>query len=199
MTAPDAAASRSPLTVQGWQILVLGTMGVLVLVGGVAGAILMNRTDDVSRQLIDQIQPARSAAYRLQAALRDQETAIRGYAISADRQFLDAVLRRARDAEAAAADDFRSASAGAPSWSPTSTRSSRRAPTWRTPYRRAPDREHHPRASRDRQNTPSVERGKAEFDHIRTLFDAQNQHLIGGARAQASTNLDHVRRGATAS
>ena len=48
-----------------------------------------NATDEVSHELIDEVQPSRSAAYRLQAALRDQETAIRGYAISADRQFLD--------------------------------------------------------------------------------------------------------------
>ena len=38
----------------------------------------MNRTDDVSRQLIDGIQPARSASYRLQGALREQETGLRG-------------------------------------------------------------------------------------------------------------------------
>ncbi|GAC1401350.1 MAG: hypothetical protein NVSMB60_16250 [Mycobacterium sp.] len=44
--------SESPsgrrLTVQGWQNLVLGAMGVLVLIGAIAGAILVNRTDDVS-------------------------------------------------------------------------------------------------------------------------------------------------------
>ncbi len=82
------------LTVQGWQILVLAVMGALVLTGAGVGAVLMNRTDDVSRDLIDDIQPARVAAYQLQAALRDQETAVRGYAIAADRQFLDPVLRR---------------------------------------------------------------------------------------------------------
>ena len=33
------------LTVQGWQNLVLSAMGVVVLAGAVAGALLMNRTD----------------------------------------------------------------------------------------------------------------------------------------------------------
>ena len=81
-------------------------MGVVVLTGAVAGAVLMNRTDKVSSELVDDIQPARVAAYQLQAALRDQETALRGYAIAADRQFLEpyrgATRRRIR------ADEIRS-------------------------------------------------------------------------------------------
>ena len=85
MTAPRR---ERRLTVQGWQYLVLSVMGVLVLAGAVACAVLLNRTDEVSSELVDDIQPARVAAYQLQAALRDQETALRGYAIAADRQFL---------------------------------------------------------------------------------------------------------------
>ena len=75
MTAPRRGRG---LTVQGWQNLVLAVMGVVVLTGAIAGAILLNRTDAVSSELIDNIQPARVAAYQLQAALRDQETALRG-------------------------------------------------------------------------------------------------------------------------
>ena len=48
------------------------------------GVAVDDRTDAVSRELIDDIQPARVAAYQLQAALRDQETAVRGYVIAAD-------------------------------------------------------------------------------------------------------------------
>ncbi|OOK63945.1 CHASE3 domain protein, partial [Mycobacterium kansasii] len=62
--------------------------GVMVLAGAVAGAILLNRTDELSRQLRDDIAPSRVAACQLQSALRDQETGIRGYLISADTQFL---------------------------------------------------------------------------------------------------------------
>src|SRR6476619_7730829 len=95
------------LTVQGWQILVLSVMGVVVLAGAVASGMLMNRTDGVSSELVDDIQPARVAAYQLQAALRDQETALRGYAIAADRQFLEPYFEGQR-AERSAADDIRS-------------------------------------------------------------------------------------------
>ena len=92
------------LTVQGWQNLVLSIMGVVVLAGAVAGAVLLNRTDDVSRELSDDIQPARVAANQLQAALRDQETGLRGYVISADRQFLDPYYDGQRDEQTAAED-----------------------------------------------------------------------------------------------
>ena len=61
---PNSAGGRR-LTVQGWQILVLSVMGAVVLTGAVAGAVLLNRTDYVSRELIDELQPARVAAYQI--------------------------------------------------------------------------------------------------------------------------------------
>ena len=93
-SVPNSAGGRR-LTVQGWQNLVLSVMGAVVLAGAVAGAVLLNRTDYVSRELIDDIQPARVAAYQLQAALRDQETAVRGYAHRRRPAVPGAVLRRA--------------------------------------------------------------------------------------------------------
>jgi CHASE3 domain sensor protein len=78
----------SRLTVAGWQTLVLSVMGMVVLAGAAIGAVLLNRTDAVTRELTDDIQPARVSAYQLQGALRDQETSLRGYVIAADRQFL---------------------------------------------------------------------------------------------------------------
>ena len=111
------------LTVQGWQNLVLSAMGLVVLVGLVAGGLLMQRTDQLSRELIDNIQPARVQAYALQAALRDQETAVRGYVITADEQFL-APYYSGQDAEKEAAAER--------------PRAGRR--TFRTPHRPRRDR-----------------------------------------------------------
>jgi len=54
----------------------------------VTGSILLNRTDEVSRELINDIQPSRVPPTSCRRP-RDQETATRGYAIAADRQFLD--------------------------------------------------------------------------------------------------------------
>jgi signal transduction histidine kinase len=178
------------LTVQGWLILILATMGVLTVVGAVAGGILMNRTDDVSRQLIDQIQPARSASYRLQVALRDQETAIRGYVISADRQFLAPYYDGLAD-EHAAADDFRQRVGERTKLVTGLDDIEKASAEWRAGYAEPLIASVRPGVP-DLQNTSSVDRGKAEFDHIRTLSDAQNQDLIV-ARADAIAALDQVR------
>ena len=193
MTAPvqtPVPRQASPLTVQGWQTLVLGIMGVLVLGAGVAGALLLNRTDEVSRQLIDEVQPARSAAYQLQAALRDQETAIRGYAISADRQFLDPYYA-GRDAEAAAAGQLRQRAGNRTDLIADLDAIERAATTWRSSFAE-------PLVASIVPGRPTVidpaiaDRGKAEFDSIRTLFETQNGHLTA-ARAAGLTNLKDVR------
>ena len=59
------------LTVQGWQNLVLAVIGTAVLACSIAATILVSQADKVSNQLRDGVQPARVAAYQLQAALRD--------------------------------------------------------------------------------------------------------------------------------
>ncbi|OBH51319.1 hypothetical protein A5685_16440 [Mycobacterium colombiense] len=94
------------LTVRGWLALVLWVMGATVLVGALIGAVLLHRADEVSRQMALNIQPARVAAAHLQAALRDQETGMRGYLIAADRQFL-APYYDGQRAEHAAAEETR--------------------------------------------------------------------------------------------
>lgn len=165
----------SQLTVQGWQNLVLSVMGVLVLAGGVGVAVLLNRTDQMSRELIDQVQPARVAAYQLQAALRDQETAVRGYILTADRQFL-VPYDDGRRAEQAAADDIRDLVGGRPEQMTDLDRIERAAADWRTGYAE-PVIAGVTRGTPELANTDLVQRGKAEFDRMRTLFDAQNDHL----------------------
>ena len=105
----DDASGTLPkpqLTVRGWLACVLTTMGLLVLLGAVVGGVLLDRTDEVSRSLRDDIQPSRVSAAQLQSALRDQETGLRGYLISADRQFLSPYYDGMR-AEQAASQDIR--------------------------------------------------------------------------------------------
>lgn len=178
------------LTVQGWQTLVLSIMGVLVLGAGIAGALLLHRYDEVSRELIDEVQPSRSAAYRLQAALRDQETAIRGYAISADRQFLDPYYA-GRKAEATAAQEIRQRAGDRSALIDDLDAIERASASWRSSFAE-------PLIASVEPNTPAVldagvaERGKTEFDRLRGLFDTQNDHL-SEARAAGIQNLDEIR------
>jgi signal transduction histidine kinase len=181
---------RLQLTVQGWLILVLASMGVVVGAGAIAGGVLMNHTDDVSRQLIDQIQPARSASYRLQAAMRDQETALRGYIISADPQFLEPYYDGQQD-EKTAVDDFRQRVGDQPELIADLDAIERATAGWRASYAE-PLIAGIKAGTKNVASRESIERGRVEFDGIRALFDAQNQHLVD-ARADGIARLDEVR------
>jgi signal transduction histidine kinase len=177
-------------TVQGWQNLVLAAMGILVFAGAVTGSVLLNRTDEVSRELIDDIQPSRVAAYQLQAALGDQETATRGYAIAADRQFLDPYYGGQQSAKAAA-DAIRQRLADRPDLIADVDTIQRAAERWRSTYAEPLIASIRPGAPGVVDGT-TVERGKTEFDGLRLLFAVQNQHLIT-ARGDAISELDRAR------
>jgi signal transduction histidine kinase len=178
------------LTVQGWLNVVLAVMGVLVLAGAFAGAILMNRTDAVSRELIEQIQPARVAAYRLQTALRDQETAVRGFAIAADEQFLEPYYE-GQQIEREAAAEIREQVGGHANLIADLDAVEQATAEWRADYAE-------PSIRSVRPGTPGVvdnamaQRGKEGFDNIRALFHVQNVDLAA-ARTAGVKELDQVR------
>lgn len=178
------------LTVQGWQYIVLSVMGLVVLAAGIGVGMLLSRTDDVTRQLIEQLGPARVAAYQMQAALRDQETAVRGYVIAADRQFLQpyedgrvdeqevsATLRKLEQHRPDLLDDLDAIEQAAGSWR---TNYAEPAMAQVTPGRPAPI-------------APALtEIGKDEFDRLRELFARQNDKLVN-ARDAAADELDRAR------
>lgn len=58
--------SRLRLTVQGWLNLVLSVIGVVVLAGAVAVAVLLDNIDRKSAELAEVIQPTRVNAQQLQ-------------------------------------------------------------------------------------------------------------------------------------
>jgi signal transduction histidine kinase len=163
------------LTVRGWQALVLSIMGAVVFAGAVTAYLLLNHTDEVSRELSDDIQPARLAASQLQSALRDQETGTRGYLISADRQFL-APYYDGQRVEHAAAEDMRRSVGRRADLMADLDAIERAAGVWRTNYVE-------PLIASVTPNAPTVinsaaaARGKVEFDRLRELFDTQNTHL----------------------
>ena len=191
-TTPAEGTSRrsSPLTVQGWQTLVLTIMGLLILGAGIAGGVLLSRYDEVAHQLFDEVQPSRSAAYQMQAALRDQETAARGYAISADPQFLTPYYA-GQQAQAAAAQQIREHASGRSNLVDDVDALDRAADAWRTAFAE-------PLIASVRPGSPAVidpgvaDRGKVQFDRIRALFDTQNAHL-DDARADGIADLDRIR------
>src|SRR5271169_2668463 len=150
-------------------------MGVVVLAGAVAAALLLIHTDDVSRDLSDDIQPARVSACQLQAALRDQETGLRGFLISADRQFLVPYYDGQR-AEHAAAQDIRQRVGQRADLIAGLDAIEQASAGWRKDYAEPLIASVTPSAPSPLA-TAAAERGKAEFDHLRELFDTQNTRL----------------------
>ena len=164
-------------------------MGVVVLGGGIAVALLLNRTDQVSRHLIENIQPARVAAYQLQAALRDQETAVRGYVITADPQFLapyDEGIRVEQEVSA----EIRLLEQDRPDLLGDLDAIEQAAGSWRTSY--AEPLIAAVRAGDAQAAAGSSALGKTEFDRLRAHFDAQNEHLVQ-ARTDGIEELDQIR------
>lgn len=179
------------LTVQGWQNLVLSVMGLVVVSGAFGGALLINKADNVSDEIIDHLQPARVAAYQLQAGLRDQETAVRGYVIAADHQFL-APYAEGRRSESAAVQEIRTALGERSALIADVDAIEAAAGQWRTNYAEpliAGVVAGHPTVADSRTS----QRGKDEFDSLRKLFEAQNTHL-DQARVADNAELMSARR-----
>jgi CHASE3 domain sensor protein len=189
-TPAHAPQLGSRLTVAGWQNLVLAVMGMAVLAGAAIGAVLLIRTDAVTRGLTDDILPARVSAYQLQGALRDQETSLRGYLIAADQQFLTPYVAGER-VEQQAAQDITARLGDRVDLIADLTAIERAGAAWRSTYAQ-------PLISSVIPGAPNVvnpytaDRGKAEFDQIRALFDTQNAHLAA-ARTVAVNELDAMR------
>ena len=187
--SPDQRGVRA-LTVEGWQYLVLAIMAFVVLAGGIATAVLLTRTDRVSAELIERIQPSRVAAYQLQAALRDQETAVRGYLISADRQFL-IPYDEGRSVEGEASADIRQLEQSRPDLLDDLDAIELASGSWRTNYAE-------PAIASVKPGVENVvdprltEIGKSEFDRLRALFATQNEHLAQ-ARTEGIAELDNIR------
>ena len=181
---------RSHFTVQGWQNLVLSAMGVVVLAGAIAGAVLLNRTDEVSAEITGEIGPMRIGAYQLQAALRDQETAVRGYALSADEQLLEPYYAAQR-AEDAAVQQVREHAGDRTQVLDDLDAVERAADVWRGVYAEPTIAAVVPGRLTTVQ-PETVERGKVAFDNLRRLFDEQLGHLQQ-ARADADEELAQIK------
>ncbi len=160
------------LTVPAIFTTVLAVVTVLVLAGGGVVAYLVHRTAVTTDELSARIQPARAEALRLQNALVNQETGVRGYSTTADRQFLqpytDGLVAEQMAVErmvelvghhedlVAGLDEIE-----------------RAAGRWRAEYAEplvAGVTPGEPRAADER----TARRGKEVFDGIRALFDEQN-------------------------
>ncbi|MDA0637368.1 CHASE3 domain-containing protein [Nonomuraea sp. MCN248] len=77
------------LTVHQWFLLMLAAITVVVMIFGVVGAVMLERTTHLTGDLVDRISPARIEAAELQGSLLDQETGVRGFLLTGNRQLLE--------------------------------------------------------------------------------------------------------------
>ncbi|WP_345620917.1 sensor histidine kinase [Streptomyces ziwulingensis] len=170
-------------------------MALMVVIGTVVGARLLGETADVTDRLTGRVMPAQTEAYRLQAALVNQETGVRGYAIAADRQFL-APYTEGRKSEERAAARLRDLIGDQPGLLADLEAVQREAAAWRRTYAEPLVAGVTPGEPRTVDRS-TAERGKKVFDDIRGVWGDQNEDLAG-AVADGKEKLDHVRTVRTA-
>lgn len=173
------------LTVKGWFRVVFAVLAVLAVAAVLVIAQLLAAGRQASGNLDSGILPAQAQAYRLQGALLEQQTGIRGFAITGNRAFLEP-YRTGLAAETAAAARLRMLIGGSRQLSADLTALERAASTWRRSYgrplialaARGPLAVNGPLGGRD---TALLEGSRNSFDHLRTLAGAQNAHLEAAA------------------
>jgi signal transduction histidine kinase len=173
------------LTVQGWFRVVFALLAVLVIIAVVIIFGLLNQTRTVTNDLQNGILPAQAQAYRLQAALIDQETGVRGYGITGQADFLQpytAGLATGRSAEA----QLRTEIGHNRQLEADLSRLEQAADSWRRNYAvpLIALAQHGPLGGKDLN---VLNASKSSFDHLRTLFAAQNVHLAAAAVADRAS------------
>ncbi|WP_327145890.1 sensor histidine kinase [Nocardia sp. NBC_01327] len=191
MSLPDRKISRAGrMTVQAWFHLVLALMVVVELAGAGLLTVATAHAATVSDRLSRQIQPAATEAYRLQGALANEETGVRGYTLTADPQFLDPYTQGNQD-EARAASRMRELLHDRPELVADIDALEQSAQAWRHDFA-------DPLLA---TVTPGVihpvdplvtARGKTLFDDLRTHFAAQNTNLAA-AVVRDKADLDRKR------
>ncbi|MFE6917586.1 sensor histidine kinase [Streptomyces rubiginosohelvolus] len=179
------------LSVQSWVHLILGGFVVVVCGCLVIGGLVLSRMSERTDELVDRIQPARSVSFQLQNALLDQETGVRGFALTGDRSFLEPYaagksaererLARARELvgdDERLAKDLDAVEAAAGRW-----RQDKAEPLIAAVRESGPSRS---------GATAQLQSSKTEFDNLRRAYTVQQGHLAE-ARDRARDGLNAAR------
>ncbi|HEX6344477.1 sensor histidine kinase [Umezawaea sp.] len=188
MTSPDHT-TRWPA-----KRLLFAAVAILILVsGGAVGAIALSLSQltDARVLVLEQIGPARRHVQELSTAYVNQETGVRGFALSGRDEFLAPYLSGQAD-ERAAFGSARSRLGDAfPRYSAELDRIQGLAVTWRTSY--AEPVVAQIRATGPSLESASTEQGKTLFDGVRTAAKDLESRLaveVDGARARLDRAAD---------
>ncbi|MFB7220043.1 ATP-binding protein [Streptomyces sp. NPDC056227] len=180
----------SRLSVQNWVHLILAGFVLVVCGCLVVGGLVLSRISDRTTELVDRIQPARSSAFQLQNALLDQETGVRGFALSGDKTFLEPYEAGKRDEQRRIAR-VRAVLGDEQPFSSDLDRIAEASARWR-----ALNAE--PLIAAVWQDGPAADsstrilESKREFDILRSLYGTQQKHL-DAARDRARAQLNDAR------
>jgi signal transduction histidine kinase len=192
MSGPRPAGSRAaPRTWPLGRIIGVAVLvtTVLSLAAVVSGALALAHLNQERQRVETTIDPAALAAQQLYSALLNQETGVRGYALSGQPSFL-APYTQGLTAENAALDVLRPLLPQLPSASTADlTETVSQANDWRTRYAKPTIRQI--QASGKPVVSPDILAGKAEFDVLRSNL-ASFQTDVSGARQRALSALDQA-------
>jgi signal transduction histidine kinase len=188
MTAPRDDGRRRGwpvLTVQGWFRVVFMVLAVLVVAAGLTVLQLVGHEQQVSSDLENSVLPAQAQAYRLQGALVDQETGVRGFGITGRPDFLEPYTAGLAT-ESAAAAQIKRLVGGNKQLSADLAGVERAAEAWRHSYalQMIALAQHGPLGGQD---LSLLDASKTSFNHLRALFIVQNTHLAAVAAHDRAT------------
>ncbi|WP_327175876.1 ATP-binding protein [Streptomyces sp. NBC_01335] len=176
----------------GWSTsrwLVTGTTVALVvlLVLGSCGTWALVRSTAVNQRLVGRWSPALISSVRLEAALVNQETGIRGYGLAGDAGFLDP-YRTGLAQQKSAMAELEDLTAGDVRASADLARVDGLAEQWHTSVARPIAAAADPTALAQER----AERGRTQFDALRTALRVQQEHITA-ERDRARSDLASVR------
>jgi signal transduction histidine kinase len=165
----------------------VGVTAVLAVLSVIVGSLAIAGLSGARDRLTNKLDPATFQALRLDNALVNQETGVRGYALSAQQSFLQPYSRGLAD-ERAATVSLRSLLSGEPGAEAVLGQVDRRATVWRSQYAEPTIRDVQ---TAGKPLTGGVEQGKAAFDGVRSTV-ASLQKDIARSRADGQLDLHHA-------
>ncbi|MEU6313360.1 ATP-binding protein [Streptomyces sp. NPDC047014] len=177
---------RRTASLQGWLTTVLVVLALMVLGTGAVGATLLAHTTTAGDRLVDVIMPAQRDALRLETALLDQETGVRGYLLAEEPALLEPYDRGVAS-ETAAAQRLAAVLVDDPGVREDLAAVQEAARVWRDEFATPAV------ASVENGTTaPSFQAGKDRFDEVRRKIAAQQAHL-DRVQAEARTTFGEAR------
>ncbi|MFE5326491.1 ATP-binding protein [Embleya sp. NPDC056575] len=161
----------------------LGLLALVIVISAVIGALAISRLNDSRGTVLERLEPAANAALRLENALVDQETAVRGWILSGDPSFHEsyAQARSEEDRAYAALERLLPNSADGDRLRADLVEVGARARAWRMGYAEP--------AFADRPGIAAVpDQGRGLFDAVRARTSVQQADL-GDERAAARHEL----------